>query len=132
MSGKKKLSQGLGGGLVVPPSYRFYFNIRPKNPNPKSLVFPSPKGGDISIFNFSNRGWKAILTNLGLAIKDGVKMIAYNCWDTLITHQGVVAGHSSTKIARWVGNSSEVIEKKYLNRLHLESPAQRRLVVLNK
>jgi integrase len=32
-----------------------------------------------------------------------------------------VQGNSSTTIARWVGNSSKVIEEKYLERLKLEN-----------
>jgi len=94
-------------------------SIQPENPAPESLVFPSPKAGAISVSNFSDRAWKRILTSLGLAVKDGVKMSSYNCRDTFITLQAF-AGNSSTAIARWVGNSSEVIEKKYLDRPHLE------------
>lgn len=94
-------------------------SIKPETPDLNSLVFVSVKGRAISITNFSDRAWKAILTSLGLALKDGVKMTTYNCRDTFITLQAS-ANNSSTTIARWVGNSSEVIEKKYLDRLQLE------------
>jgi integrase len=83
-------------------------------------VFPSPKRKAICASNFRDRAWKAILTELELHSKDGIKMIPYNCRDTFITLQAL-EGNSSTKIARWVGNSSEVIEKKYLDKLQLES-----------
>jgi integrase len=59
------------------------------------------------------------LTSLGLAEKDGIKMTPYNCRDTFITLQAM-EGKSSTTIARWVGNSSKVIEEKYLDRVQLE------------
>lgn len=99
-------------------------SIRPQNPDPATLVFPSPKGKAISETNFSDRAWKAILTSLGLEIKDGVKMTPYNCRDTFITLQAMPIdgrpGNSSTTIARWVGNSSKVIEEKYLDKLRLE------------
>lgn len=94
-------------------------SIRPETPDLNSLVFASVKGRAISISNFSDRAWKTVLTSLSLAVKDGVKMTPYNCRDTFITLQAF-AGNSSTTIAGWVGNSSEVIEKKYLDRLQLE------------
>jgi integrase len=91
-------------------------------------VFVSPKGGArcfadtarVSESNFASRGWNKVLTNLGLESKDGIKMTPYNCRDTFITLQAV-QGNSSTTIARWVGNSSKVIEEKYLERLKLEN-----------
>jgi integrase len=95
-------------------------SLRPGKPNPDSLVFVSPKGGAIGESNFASRGWKKVLTDLGLESKDGIKMTPYNCRDTFITLQAV-QGNSSTMIARWVGNSSKVIEEKYLDRLKLEN-----------
>lgn len=99
-------------------------SIRPESPDPDDLVFPSPKGGAIGESNFSDRAWKNILTSLGLNTKDGVKMTPYNCRDTFITLQAMPVdgrpGNSSTTIARWVGNSSKVIEEKYLDKLRLE------------
>lgn len=94
-------------------------SIRPENPDPDTLVFPSPKGRTIGESNFSDRAWRTILTELGLATKDGIKMTPYNCRDTFITLQAT-QGNSSTTIARWVGNSSKVIEEKYLDKLQLE------------
>jgi integrase len=94
-------------------------SIRPKEFNSESLVFPSPKGSAISVSNFSDRAWNRILNGLELAAKDGIKMTPYNCRDTFITLQAI-QGKSSTTIARWVGNSSKVIEEKYLDKLQLE------------
>jgi integrase len=95
-------------------------SLRPGKPNPDALVFLSPKGAAIGESNFASRGWKKVLMGLELEYKDGIKMTPYNCRDTFITLQAV-QGNSSTTIARWVGNSSKVIEEKYLERLKLEN-----------
>lgn len=94
-------------------------SIRPENSAPDALVFPSPKESAIGESNFGDRAWKTILTQLDLAVKDGVKMTPYNCRDTFITLQAM-QGNSATTIARWVGNSGKVIEEKYLDKLKLE------------
>jgi integrase len=94
-------------------------SIRPETPDPEALVFISPKGSAIGESNFGDRAWKSILTKLNLYMKDEIKMTPYNCRDTFITLQAV-EGVSSTTIARWVGNSSKVIEEKYLDKLKLE------------
>ncbi len=86
---------------------------------PDTLVFPAPRGGAIRANNFSDRAWETILTSLELQEKDGIKMTPYNCRDTFITLQAL-QGKSSTTIARWVGNSSKVIEERYLDKLKLE------------
>ena len=94
-------------------------SIRPDKPAAEALVFPSPKGKAIVESNFVDRAWSSILTKLGLETKDGVKITPYNCRDTFITLQAM-QGNSSTTIARWVGNSSKVIEQKYLDRMKLD------------
>lgn len=93
--------------------------IKPESPNPKDLVFPSSKRKAIVESNFSDRAWIKILSKLGLERKDGIKMTPYNCRDTFITLQAT-QGNSSTTIARWVGNSSKVIEERYLDKIKLE------------
>lgn len=96
--------------------------LRPEDPKKEALVFPAPGGGVIRMGNFCDRGWAKILTKLELTEKDGVPMTPYNCRDTFITLHAI-AGVSSTIIARWVGNSSRVIEERYLERLKLEKIA---------
>jgi len=86
---------------------------------PEDLVFRAPKGGIISEKNFHQRAWSTVMTALGLNEKDGATMTPYNCRDTFITLQAL-AGHSSTTIARWVDNSSKVIEDRYLDRLKMD------------
>lgn len=93
--------------------------IKPEHPDPESLVFPAAKGGPMCAKNFNQRAWSAIVTSLGLDIKEGINMTLYNCRDTFITLQAL-EGHSSTTIARWVGNSSKVIEERYLDKLRME------------
>jgi len=89
-------------------------SIKPEVITDETLVFPSPKGKAIGLSNFNDRAWNTILNQLNLKIKDGVEMTAYNCRDTFITLQ-CVNGITSTQVARWVGNSSKVIEEKYLD-----------------
>lgn len=95
-------------------------SIRPEDPAPDALVFPSPKGKAMTASNFRDRAWSKIMIQLGLEFKEGIKMTPYNCRDTFITMQAL-AGHSSTTIARWVGNSSKVIEERYLDRMKLDN-----------
>ncbi|MDX2231366.1 MAG: integrase [Leptolyngbyaceae cyanobacterium bins.349] len=102
-----------------PKLQELLLSIRPDDPAPDRLVFPAPKGGAISESNLNQRGWSAILTDLGLAEKEGIKMTLYNCRDTFITLQAI-QGISSNVIARWVGNTAEVIDKKYLDKLKLD------------
>jgi integrase len=94
-------------------------SIKPNECLPEDLVFCAPKGGIISEKNFHQRAWSTVTTALGLNEKDGATMTPYNCRDTFITLQAL-AGHSSTTIARWVGNSSKVIEDRYLDRLKMD------------
>ena len=94
--------------------------MRPDEFEPDDVVFRAPKGGVISEKNFNQRAWSTIVTHLGLQEKEGVTMTPYNCRDTFITLQAL-NGHSSTTIARWVGNSSKVIEERYLDKLKMDS-----------
>jgi integrase len=103
----------------TPKLQKLLRSIRPKDFQPDDLVFAAPKGGAIHETNFKDRAWNRILSCLELDVKDGVKMTPYNCRDTFITLQAM-QGNSSTTIARWVGNSGEVIEEKYIDKLKLE------------
>lgn len=103
-----------------PKLQELLLSIRPENPDPEKLVFPAPKGGAIGETNFNQRGWFTVLSVLGLAQKDGIKMTLYNCRDTFITLQAM-QGKSSDVIARWVGNAGTMIEKKYLDKLRLDT-----------
>jgi integrase len=95
-------------------------SLRPESIDGDALVFEAPKGGAIGLSNFNDRAWSRILDPLNLLHIDGQKMTLYAARDTFITLQAV-AGNSSTTIARWVGNSSEVIERRYLDKIALEN-----------
>jgi integrase len=94
-------------------------SIRPDTLSTDDLIFPSPNNRPIGLSNFNDRAWSKTLSGLGLLELDGQKMTVYSCRDTFITLQAT-AGNSSTTISRWVGNSSEVIEKRYLDRAAIE------------
>jgi integrase len=125
VSGKLERRQETKTGLkrwfsCTPRLQAMLESIRPQKPAEDAFVFPSPKGGPIGLSNFNDRAWSKTLKEVGLAEIDGTKMTVYSCRDTFITLQAV-AGNSSTTIARWVGNSSEVIEKRYLDKLAIEN-----------
>ncbi|MGD1861600.1 MAG: Arm DNA-binding domain-containing protein [Leptolyngbyaceae cyanobacterium] len=125
VSGKKERRQetktSVKRWFTCPPRLQALLQeIRPEAPDPEALVFPAPKGGAISEKNFNQRGWHGVLSSLGLQNKEGIDMTLYNCRDTFITLQAL-AGYSSTTIARWVGNSSQVIEERYLDKLKMAS-----------
>jgi integrase len=88
--------------------------IRPENPDPKALVFPSPdkRSRSINYQNFSKRGWKAITT----PIKP--ETTPYSCRDTFITLQ-LLKGVPTGVIAKWCDTSVQMIERHYLDKLKI-------------
>ncbi len=86
--------------------------IKPKNPNPESLLFPSPDGDSINYRNFSRRAWSNIV--------DPIKpeTTPYCCRDTFITLQ-LLKGVPSTIIAKWCDTSTQMIDKSYADKLRL-------------
>ncbi len=87
-------------------------SIKPENPNPESLVFPSPNGESINYRNFSRRAWSSIV--------DPIKpeTTPYCCRDTFITLQ-LLKGVLSTIIAKWCDTSTQMIDKNYADKLKL-------------
>jgi len=73
------------------------------NINPEDLVFPSPDGNWIRTHNFRNRAWKAIIDSLGIEYRK-----PYQTRHTFVT-MALEADVSIPQIARWVGNSPQVI-----------------------
>jgi integrase len=101
--------------------------IRPESPNDEDLVFPSPRaGGPIRQDNFSQGPWCDVMESIGLGTKNGQTMTPYNARDTFITLQ-LAAGVSDTVVAAWVGNSPDVIRKRYLDPSKLEAIAPREI-----
>ncbi|MDX2216871.1 MAG: DUF3596 domain-containing protein [Oculatellaceae cyanobacterium bins.114] len=83
-------------------------SIRPLDVQPDTLVFPSPKGSFIDWSNFTNRAWKKVLATL--------PDIEYrNPYQTRHTFCSLCreVDIASIQIAKWVGNSAEMIDRVY-------------------
>ncbi len=87
-------------------------SIKPEEPNPDQLVFPSRDGDSISYRNFSRRAWAGIVNS----IKPDTT--PYCCRDTFITIQ-LIKGVPSTVIAKWCDTSTQMIDKNYADKLKL-------------
>lgn len=82
-------------------------SIKPEDCKLDSPVFRSPKGGLIDAHNFLNRAWKTVLSELKIQYRS-----QYNTRHTFITNC-LEAGVSVVQVAKWVGNSPEIIMKHY-------------------
>jgi integrase len=102
-------------------------SIKPKNCNPEDLVFPSPTGKEIDGHNFLNRAWKGYKNRHGNQVDGIVTQLVkegkvkryrcqYNTRHTFIT-MALEANVSIPQLAKWVGNSPEVIMKHYAGTL---------------
>jgi integrase len=76
---------------------------------PDDFVFPAKKGGFIDWHNFANRAWKSVLKSL----PDIEYRNPYQMRHTAITTM-VKSGVDSVVVAKWVGNSPNMISKRYL------------------
>jgi integrase len=75
---------------------------------PNTLVFPSPDGKFIDWHNFTNRAWRAVLQSL--------PEVEYrNPYQTRHTFCSLCreADIASIQIAKWVGNSAQMIDRVY-------------------
>ena len=86
--------------------------IKPPTVDSETLVFPARGGKEIDAHNFLNRTWKPIVERLVEDEKVKHYLPQYNCRHTFIT-LCLEAGVSVVQIARWVGNSPEIIMKHY-------------------
>ena len=108
-------------------------SIKPGNPDPEALVFPSPTGQEINGRNFLNRTWKGYINRHGNQIDGIVTQLVkegkveryrcqYNTRHTFIT-MALEAGASVSQLAKWVGNTPEIIAKHYVGTCrHLQVP----------
>jgi len=94
-------------------------SIKSDKCDPEALVFPNREGNPINYNDFGRRAWKTVTKLVNLHEKNGMTTTPYNCRDTFITLQAL-QGNSSDTIARWVGNTAEVIRKHYIAKLALE------------
>jgi len=84
-------------------------SIKSPDALPDDFVFPSKKGGLIDWHNFANRAWKKVLASL-----DSIEYRnPYQMRHTAITVM-VRGGTDSVMVAKWVGNSPNMIAKRYL------------------
>lgn len=84
-------------------------SIKPEKLSFDDFVFPAKKGGLIDWHNFANRAWKSVLESL----PDIEYRNPYQMRHTAITMM-VRSGVDSVKVAKWVGNSPNMIAKRYL------------------
>jgi integrase len=102
-------------------------SIKGKACNPEDLVFPSPTGREIDGHNFLNRAWKGYKNRHGNQVDGIVTQLVkegkveryrcqYNTRHTFVT-MALEANVSIPQLAKWVGNSPEVIMKHYAGTL---------------
>jgi integrase len=107
----------LKDGLKTQQSRRFPINaqlrellatIRPENYKPNDLVFPSPGGKFVNWHNFNNRAWRKVLSDLP-------NLEYRNPYQTRHTFCSLCreAEIPSIQLAKWVGNSAQIIDRVY-------------------
>jgi len=89
-------------------------SIKPENPDPESLVFPSQTGKLINYNNFCHVAWNRVV--------DPIKpdTTPYSCRDTFITLQ-ILKRVSESRIAKWCDTSVEMIEKHDADHLKMKN-----------
>lgn len=105
---------------------RLLQSIKPENCDPEALVFPSLTGKEINAHTFNAMCWKGtkvhgkyqegIVTRLVREGKVERYRPQYNTRHTFIT-QCIEAGVSPVQVAKWVGNSPEIIMTHYVGTL---------------
>ena len=108
-------------------------SIKPKSYQESEFVFRGKKGGIIDFGDFCNHAWKGyknrhgkmiegIVTRLVIERKVGEYGRPYQCRHTFIT-LCLESGIDCKDVARWVGNSPEIIYRHYAgNRRDLQVP----------
>ncbi|NEQ47738.1 MAG: tyrosine-type recombinase/integrase [Leptolyngbya sp. SIOISBB] len=106
-------------GTKTEPMRRFPVNeqlkelllwVESKDLDPTGLVFKSPEGKLLSLSNFTRRHWKKALEDLG--IKHRKLYQTRHSFITLCLDKGIDA----KDVAKWVGNSPEMIYRHYAGR----------------
>ncbi|WP_416676729.1 site-specific integrase [Egbenema bharatensis] len=116
----KLKTQALRKFSINPQLAEIIAAIKPENSDPESLVFPSPKGKFIDWSNFTTRAWAKILASLaqdtvlsngeilpGIEYRNPYQMRHTFC---SLCREGDIA---SIQLAKWVGNSAEMIDRVY-------------------
>ena len=88
---------------------------KPEGAKPNDFVFSAKEGGFIRVNNFANVAWRKVLESCGLAYRK-----PYQTRHSFITL--CLDAHIEVKdIAKWVGNSPEIIYRHYAAHLRLSS-----------
>lgn len=98
-------------------------SVQPQNCTSEMIVFSSPTGREIDGHNFLNRAWKGYKNRHGKFIPGIITRLVeqgkvkryrcfYNTRHTFIT-MALEANVSVSQVAKWVGNSPEIILKHY-------------------
>jgi integrase len=93
----------------------FLKSIKPAHVSREARVFPAPRGGMLDTHNFANRVWKPLVEALVEAGQVQQYLSQYHARHTFITLM-LEAGVDAKDVARWVGNSPEIIYKHYAGR----------------
>ncbi len=108
-------------------------SVRPKTPNPDEFVFKSKEGGFIDTGDFLNHAWKGYKNRHGRMIEGIVTQLVregkvskyrkpYQTRHTFIT-LCLEADIDAKDVAKWVGNSPEIIYRHYAgNKRDLQVP----------
>lgn len=83
--------------------------IKPRNCDRNTLVFPAPKGGSINDNSFRSRAWKSVLSVAGIEYRP-----PYYLRHSAISH-GYVGGADPLELANQAGNSVRTMQNSYLN-----------------
>ncbi|ALF52786.1 hypothetical protein ACX27_07820 [Nostoc piscinale CENA21] len=121
--GRKETKTGVNRKFPCNEQLRaFLLSAREHKPSPDSLLFPALGGGEIKANSFTGVIWRGgvshgvktsgIVTQLVVEGKVSRYRPPYNCRHTFIS-LCLERGVSVQKVARWVGNSPEVIYKHY-------------------
>lgn len=87
-------------------------NIIDSVSSPNQLVFPTIKGRYINLSSFTTKYWKPLITQLVSDKKVSQYLSLYHCRHTFIS-RCIDAKIPITQIAKWVGNSPEIIWRNY-------------------
>lgn len=90
----------------------FLQSIKSEKASRDNFVFPAPRGGVLDTHNFLNRVWKPVVHALVEAGEVERYLPQYHARHTFITLM-LDVGLDAKDVAKWVGNSPEIIYKHY-------------------
>jgi integrase len=85
----------------------FLETLKPQDASPDTFIFPGPRRRFIDLHNFRNRAWARVLSALDFRHRKPCQ--SRHTFITLCLEAGI----SAQQVAKWVGNTPEVIMKHY-------------------